>query len=489
MNTTSSLRRRLHIEALEERILLAGNITFIGIQNLAGLGLGTTAVFVGQGTDVDFNVTQNASGDYILEGLNGTTFTIGGVTTDVYTTTAAQTAFMNANNVSLGFSLTELSVGATSDINVGADLTGGFGVRTLPASGDDTLTIGSGITGTGTVNGTLYFDTNGGNDTLTIDDDGDVNGSVNAFLGNGNNTVNILGNGEVGSLNVNAQGGDDIVNIPDGVALLNGVDNNVNLDLGDGNNIVTLGQDIGGSVVINTGSGNDTVTGNGFGDVSGDFTAILGDGTNSVSFQDTFSVDGNAHVEADSGADLLLLQDTSFVGGNLTATLGGGSDTMTLTNFAVVGGDIGADLGDGNDNFNVVGAASVGGDVTTMLGDGFNNTNLGATANVAGDFSAFGGTANDNVNIDGDIGGTLLAHLDGASNTVHIDTNSVIGGDLDVSTGRRYRHRDRRRLRQRQCRRRTRQRHERAESRDGPQQQRHDRRRPELYGGQRLGHR
>ncbi|MFG0336164.1 MAG: LEPR-XLL domain-containing protein, partial [Maioricimonas sp. JB049] len=86
MNTASTTRRKLHVEALEERVLLAGNITFIGIHNLAALGLGTTAAFVGQGTDVEFNVAQNAAGDYILEGLNGTTFTIDGVTTNVYTT-------------------------------------------------------------------------------------------------------------------------------------------------------------------------------------------------------------------------------------------------------------------------------------------------------------------------------------------------------------------------------------------------------------------
>ncbi|MCH2207820.1 MAG: hypothetical protein MK132_18350, partial [Lentisphaerales bacterium] len=203
-----------------------------------------------------------------------------------------------------------------------------------------------------------------------VDDFEIVGGNLN--LGNGDNTLTMLGQSEI-SGNLIAGSGIDTVtlsgtNITDYDAFVLGDQTAYashivgNVYLGAGNDVMTLNGDsfigdLDNYIVID----DEAIAGDPVTDDADTGNVYLGAGNDSLTLNDDSSIFGDAN--GDAGNDTIILNNNSSVLGNIDG--GDGNDTITLNGNSFVDNDI--DGGDGNDIITVNSAASIGG---AVLGSG-----------------------------------------------------------------------------------------------------------------------
>jgi len=142
-------------------------------------------------------------------------------------------------------------------------------------SGDDSITVGGGASGTSDINGSTRINMYGGNDTITVEDD--IKGKTVIHTGDGDDTIIV---------------GDDIRE-------------KAEIDTGSGNDTITVSGDFSSSNSIETDAGDDTITIGG--KVSGEIHMGSGDDYLSIGGVISDTVDGGS-----SGTDYLYLASYSY---------------------------------------------------------------------------------------------------------------------------------------------------------------------------------
>ncbi len=238
----------------------------------------------------------------------------------------------------------------------------------------------------------LYIGSNGAtsNDQVQINPIGSSNtGStgvqVQTRLNGGTTTTNY--SQALSAVDITLQNGNDNVHFNPALtlsAVVSGSAGNDNVQLGDGNNKVTLGN---GGDSVQAGSGNNTVTvGNGNDSIQ------LGNGNNAITAGNGYDLvqlgNGNNTVMLGTGSDLVIggngnntITAADAAGANVGIALGNGNNTISLGagNDLVVlgGGNNVVTAGNGND-----GVAAGGGANSIALGNGNDNVLLGGGSNT-----------------------------------------------------------------------------------------------------------
>ncbi|SMB80670.1 hypothetical protein SAMN05660772_01679 [Pasteurella testudinis DSM 23072] len=154
-------------------------------------------------------------------------------------------------------------------------------------AGDDVMSIGTENGGTGNISGSSIIDMGAGNDVLTV---GVHNGSVGNVDGSGTQ--------------INMGEGNDTVTIK-GI-----VQNGAKIDMGEGNNVLTIGGGVNNSSVITFGSGDDQLTINGqLGVGTGNPAISMGAGNDTVTWGGT-TISSTNKINGGSGIDTLILTTT-----------------------------------------------------------------------------------------------------------------------------------------------------------------------------------
>jgi hypothetical protein len=241
-----------------------------------------------------------------------------------------------------------------------------------------------------------------GEDMVIID--GTVAGSpITMNPGSGKDTVNIDGMVAGSSITINPGTGDDTVNIENTVGLLSSLPA-VTVNLGDGTDTVNLSPsaqhlgNLGGGIVINGGSGADTLN------------LFDAGSTTDLNYTITSTTIARPRMAAITYSNLA----------NIALTTSSGSDTITVQNTAA-GTALALTGGGGNDTL-VGSTASNTWDITGS------NTGLLSSTMIAGPVS-FAGVQN----LSGQGGNDTFVFSDGAGITGNLDGGSGGGGTLDFS--------------------------------------------------------
>ena len=139
----------------------------------------------------------------------------------------------------------------------------------------------------------------------------------------------------------------------------------ISVDLGNGDDIVTLVDLNFQNVTVATGNGNDRV----LGDTAGNPPNIF----------------NRLHIDTGNGNDLVHLGGATGVATDLTIHTGNGDDRVELVDAVGVGGNINVDTGNGDDAVRLEGVIVVGGNLTVNGGRGFDVLDRsGASIGVGG---------------------------------------------------------------------------------------------------------
>ena len=350
--------------------------------------------FIVDGANFGSPVALNTSGQALsspISFLTGASHSVQAVYIPSSSSTASSSASLNQVMQSLAVEGTALYIGsngATSNdqvqINpIGSSNTGSSGVQV------QTLLNG----GTTTTNYSQAFSAviitlQNGNDNVRFNPalmlNAVVSGGVgndNVQLGDGNNNVT-LGKGND---SVKAGSGNNTVTVGNG---------NDSIQLGNGNNAITAGN---GNDQVQLGNGNNTVT---LG--TGSDLVVGWNGNNSITAADAARANvgillgnGNNTISLGAGNDLVVLGGGNNVvtagNGNDGVAAAGGANSIALGNgndIVVLGGGANTvSLGNGNDNI-----WAGGGNNTVTVGNGNDTTQLGDGSNVIVE-----GNGNDNV--------------------------------------------------------------------------------------------
>jgi hypothetical protein len=171
--------------------------------------------------------------------------------------------------------------------------------------------------------------------------------------------------------------------------------NNLNVNMGNGANSFSMAHaTVKGSMTLTGGAGNDTVSiqnatiGNGSTDgVANDLTIQLGGGQNNVSIGDFTTVQRDLNVlDPSSTLDTIYMGGTVNVGSYVYIVTGSGNDTVNLSGV-FAGSQLNIQTGAGNDSVYLggsndwVGAGSLNIDVGTSAGTGANLVQFGSGGN------------------------------------------------------------------------------------------------------------
>ena len=352
-------------------------------------GSDPTALDTGAGTDT-LSSTSTASQTLVVAGANAGT--LGSIN------------YSNLENISLGFGADTATIAAnTGTLNMGAGNdsitlnTGAAGTINADA-GDDSATIAG--TAAGSLNMGAGIDTvslTSKTSTTTIDagDDADI---LNSQTGSINSTLNITGT-NAGTLDAASFSNFETIN------------------MGDGNDYITLNTEATG--LIFAGDGNDSATVN----ANADGTLVMGDGSDTVtltSLNSTAYIDGGFRIDSDIDT---LNSQTGAVNSNLNirGPKSGELDEAYFHSFEVI------NLDDGEDTATI--SASAG---TVNLGGGNDSItlNAGTTGNINAD------SGNDSATINSFAAGNL--NMGNGSDTVsltsHHATTVIDGGSGDTDT-------------------------------------------------------
>ncbi len=367
--------------------------------------LGNVSVIDSRGDDsIDIGVAALAndfSGDVSVVGFN--TVDLGeGTETDTFLGNVGINSFQEGAGLDLDVEDLTIFVGNV-DIRsgIGSDqitLKNGDGLGGEPAFANN-LTINTGSLGGGadlvefvsefpqTVGANLNVSFGSGDDTIAVNTNLIVGNNFDLNIGEGTNDFQLgttaIGPGPFlvgGDFNITSGAGDDLV-----VDMKVDVGNNLNVDLGSGNNTFTPSTTpgefaVGGTFSYANGNGDDTIVVEGN---LGDVDVNLGNGANSLT------------LGAASGLDL--------IGGNVDITLGNGGNTVNI--LADVAGKLDFLGGNGSDAL-ILGVAGIGQFYNVDLDFGNGNDALTYEMGISISGKVDGGAG---VNLGTDNGATIVA--------------------------------------------------------------------------------
>lgn len=377
--TNQVSRRILHVESLETRRLLAGNVT--------ARVLGGSLVVRGDALDNQVLIRQLAPDRFRVEGLGGTT--VGGQ------------AFLDLrsvrNNIDVDLGSGNDALGVGNDVAGLADLAAQCGialgaptaVATTPFVSTKLLLVrtGAGNDAVGVIAASHFLDVNSGhgNDCVGVSNstqrDGalisteggldnvlfqDSSGKELTVLTGADDDAVSVQNSDLRTLVVNTAGGNDFLDLT-----ANKLTGDLIVNSGDGDDSVFVDNhgirspQIGGNLVVDTGAGNDSV-----------FLEGIGPGAN-------LTVGQRITVLTGSGDDQVFASDLSARGA--TIDTGAGNDSVEITN-ATVSDDFFAQLGAGDDTLTITGSKAR---VATLFGGIGRDTLVGGGGNVFGRLSRF----------------------------------------------------------------------------------------------------
>ncbi len=472
--------RKLYLESLENRRLLAGSIDLLG-----------NAIFInGTGDNDAVQVTTLQNGDISVSLSHGNethtqSFSANAVQSIIFIGGDGDDSFQNStglrsialgqngNDTLIGGSDRDIFLGgAGNDLLIGGagndNLLGGSGNDAIiGGKGSDTVNGGSGndlmIWNNG--DGSDRMDGGSGNDTVQVNGaDGagddfsiDPNGNRVRFQRN-NLGLFTLDIGTTENLDVNGQGGNDVIV---GSAGLNGLIS-LDLDGGEGNDLLIGGDGVdvlrggAGNDVLIGGKGNDIVLGEAGSDLmiwnNGDGSDLMegGAGTDTVQVNgangagDDFSIDPNGNRVRFQRNNLSLFALDIGTTENLDVNGQGGNDVIAgsvglngLISLDLDGGE-GNDLLIGGDGVDVL-RGGAGNDV--LIGGKGNDIVLGQDGNDLmiwnnGDGSDFleGGEGLDTVQVNGANGAGDDFSIDPNGNRVRFQRNNLGLFTLDIGT-------------------------------------------------------
>ncbi|MFO0902267.1 MAG: hypothetical protein U0939_04660 [Pirellulales bacterium] len=475
-----SSRRRLHLEALERREVLAGNVTasvvgstltltgdgadnslaIVALGNnrfsIAGLNTtinGSTAAFSPAGTIL--NITGNLGGGNDNLGLTNnaqgldTLATTAGLDLEAATglTVAQMQARIDAVTTVRTFALAgSLTVqgGAGNDLiglvgNLGGSLTadlGAAGATGGNALGIDGTTVAGGVASIG---GGINVTGGSQVDALVVEST-KVGGSILAKLGAGNNTVDLFKAQVKGVVSVWGGNGNDFASLDSST-----VAGAVSLDLAGGANSVNALSSTLGSWMVTTGAGNDAIdsaaltvrtnvmvsTGAGTDEITLHEHGAAG--TNVAGLLQILTGAGNKQIEVSgqigvlsiatsSGADDVTVYDSNITSAVINTA--SGNDSLTFDNVQVRAA-LTALLGDGADRLDMAGFDAVSATILTGAGNDILTID-DADIDV---FYANLGAGNDTATMTRSSG--TVATLDGGSGTdrLNIDNSTLAAID------------------------------------------------------------
>lgn len=270
-------------------------------------------------------------------------------------------------------------------------------VNQVAGTASYTITSGDGTT---TVNGGL--------DIVTIDD---VTRGVRMKMLAGNDQVLFDTAVVTGAVNIDMGVGDDTLTL-DAITATS-----LAVTMGAGNDTFTgLALTVTGATKVNLGSGDDTAT---LGGVFVKTSVTGGAGLDTVTFNQA-DITGNASVSNSSGGSVVTFADSSITG-KASVTSGSGVDTATFTNTTVLR--------------TVTVSSASGGSTFTATGSslGLGDQALGLPAATVKISSA---TGVDVVTFDNTaLGAKVTTSLGTGDNTVEFINNSTIVGNLAITTG------------------------------------------------------
>lgn len=401
VNRRVRLGTRLTVQRLEPRLPLAGNVT-------ATLGDGVLTL---QGDAFDNGIELRADVDdaLLVLGTRDTSIVMNGAS-------SAQRRFAEVRAVRI-----RLDGGADQCVFAGVRdyLVDSIDINTGP--GADTISLGM-----GRVTGTMLIATGPDADfvDLTL---AKVLGTLRVQTGAGADRISAESLLVAGSLLIDTGGGDDVV----GFVNTNDVRGVVQILTRGGNDVVEVldGIDDAASLLIDAGDGDDDVVVEGAG-IRGNVTLLSGAGLDDVVIGGAArtNVGGSLRIDGGVGDDTVALQSEIEIDGDVSLRLGDGTDTTTTTGRIVVLGSVRVDLGAGSDDaFTVAGVAG---------------NPIGRTLDVAGDLTIVKPSGSAIVSMKGaDPNGPPLVGRDllvsaaaAAAITVSIDGVST-GRDVRVMTG------------------------------------------------------
>ncbi|HUS90713.1 MAG TPA: filamentous hemagglutinin N-terminal domain-containing protein, partial [Phycisphaerae bacterium] len=269
--------------------LVGGDLILSAYDNGGGLHAGTGMV------DINAPINTGLGGNFTASGINfdntGGTITTGGGVVDIQN---------------------------TGDVTIGAVINaGGGGITVSSAAASLTVNFPAGatvitLTDTGGADGVSQFTSNA-TEAISFDV---PTGTLTLNGGGGGSTINLSGidAGFAGTLDVNGEGGNDLIVIGSGMTVSGAIDGGADND--------TLTQTDGGNTWTTTGADAGTVT-----DVTGNWSNI--ENLNGGSGADDFSFNAGAlsgNVNGGAGNDTFTLNV-----GTVTGTITGGADSDTLT--------------------------------------------------------------------------------------------------------------------------------------------------------------
>jgi len=230
----------------------------------------------------------------------------------------------------------------------------------------------------------------------------------------------------VTQLTLNLGEGDDTINFAGNLNL-----KTVAINLGDGNNVLTVGAgfSVSSKLTINSGTGADQITLNG---TTGKSLAInTGIGNDEVSLYGT-SFSSTASINTGAGADVVTIDQISVsananFSNNLTITTGEDNDTVSISNATTK--KVSINTGDDDDTINL-NTVNAGGTLSIQAGAGADDLNLNAvteTQNGSNTLS-LGTGADDVVIASSSFAGNVSIDLGtGIVNTLTIDDTAFNG--------------------------------------------------------------
>lgn len=461
--TTRSRPRRLFLEGLETRAMLAGNVT-------ASVSGGTLFV-TGDNADNEVVIQQTGTDQFTVVGVSGSATTVNGKAEGIVFTGNGVRNFeidLRGGNDTLGISndLTyldtlsaELAAGPGAPVTAAATTASALSLRGYAnirgGSGNDAIAVNL------VAGGSILINAGAGADAVVVE--GSTAASLLILADTGNSStdaadyVRIRGVTTRSSIVLNSYGGDDTAVLADDTA------NVMVLDVGLGNDSLSAARLVtSADVLIFGGGGDDTLT---VTDVDANFfLAVGGSGNDTMGFayldvnnasllgsggEDAITVDDTINAEDpmtpivvdDTNntqvTGLLLIDagsenDTVKINGDATFNpqLGrlniwtfGGNDAVSVSNVSLTGTAV-IDGGTGDDSLAVAGMTT-GGNVLIFAGTGNDAVTVSGVA--AQFFLAVGGIGNDNMAF----GGLRVANAsligEGGNDTITVDdtTNAL----------------------------------------------------------------
>jgi hypothetical protein len=382
-SNNSARRFRPRVESLESRLALAGNVT----ATLAG----STLILTGNGLSNEILIEGNGAGEFSVTGV---ATTVNG-SANAFTRTNVRNILINLNN------------------------------------GDDIVTIvNADLSGLLSVNGGY------GNDELNF---GDFNagiqtfGSVTAIMGAGDDIVEVDGEDELTIVHgfvVNQGAGENTTDLDPDVSLTLGF---VSIASGAGPDFVDLGDTVvaSGSIIVNSGHGDNLFFFDGDVDVAGNITVIGGNGADEFNPGDTgfdtFDVSGSVVLSLGNGANFVHFEQAleTSIGGVLAINTGSGADIIDIDSAEFSVGTLAMNLGAGANEVIFDGGTVTVRHSMAINTLGGNDTFTFIGLDVGGAFALNTGNGNDTVNVDNSIfRGVVAINTFSGNDVINIETTT-----------------------------------------------------------------